>query len=80
MLMENPYMISAIVAIIGVIINVLVNKYREKENNMSELLKVFILLLLISCVIFYVKGDIKIPMQKGGSRLENAIQIGDPGF
>ena len=80
MLMENPYMISAVVAISGVIINVLVNKYRQKENDMYELLRAFIILSLISCVIFYLKGDIKLPVQKGGSSLENAIQIGEPGF
>ena len=79
---KNPYLISLVASIIGVVLYFLYSKYYKKEEvvNNIEYIKIFSVILVLCIGTYMFKGDIKLPKQKGGGSMEDLIDIGEPGF
>ena len=78
-IISNPYLMSLLTSVCAVLIYILFKKYKKQESNHTEYLKIFSIIFLITIVIYLCKGDIKIPIQKGGS-IEDSIMQGEPNF
>ena len=78
---QNPYLISLVASIVGIVIYfIYVKYYKKKEVENTDYIKIFSVILILCLGTYLIKGDIKLPKQKGGGGMEDLIEIGEPSF